>query len=249
MGRSTCSSKEAALPGNVAELSVGVFLLQVLRVAVMADRKSVKVHKDGGEALPGEVPVPVSDDDFPTLGKDPTSPKKPRVQEGEAVTFNMEALRGLFAEQAASIGEGWRVAIGDAVGALRSDFEAYRAEIRREVQQGVQRPRSRKNFRLSWNGWTSWRPGRRLQWSRRPGMPMISTTTPSSMGAGRGTQRGRTSCRKSPRHWTGLSWHRCAMRGPVRRVRGRAWRCILSTCDRVKPSWACGDACRCSPWA
>ena len=61
--------------------------------------------------------------------------KKPRNDPSEgAVSLNMEALRGLFAEQAAAIGETQRVAIGEAVSALRRDFEGYRDEIRHEVQ-------------------------------------------------------------------------------------------------------------------
>ena len=106
---------------------------------------------------PGELPVPESEDDeLIETGRlrpvtvddrrmqkgvhDPRSPKKPRNEPSEGtVAINMEALRGLFAEQAAAIGETQRVAIGEAVSSLRSNFEGYRDEIRREVQQHAEK--------------------------------------------------------------------------------------------------------------
>ena len=58
---------------------------------------------------------------------DVRSPQKARnaAPEPSSVNFNMETLRGLFAEQAAAIGETQRVAIGEAVASLRQDFEGY----------------------------------------------------------------------------------------------------------------------------
>ena len=71
---------------------------------------------------------------------DPRSPKKPRNEPSEGtVAINMEALRGLFAEQAAAIGETQRVAIGEVVSSLRRDFEGYWDEIRHDIQQHAEK--------------------------------------------------------------------------------------------------------------
>ena len=80
----------------------------------------------------GSVPVPPSENDEDM--DDPRSPKKHRTRQVRpAEQLDVNTLRGLLADQAASINETQRAAIADAMSGLRKDLEKHRAEIKQEM--------------------------------------------------------------------------------------------------------------------
>ena len=101
------------------------------------DKIVLQVGKPG-VVVPGQVldettvRVPESEDDEMDRS-DQRSPKKPRATLGQPVQLDVETLRGLLAEQAASIAESERIALADAIGGLKQDFDLHKAEVRREL--------------------------------------------------------------------------------------------------------------------
>ena len=92
-----------------------------------------------GVKVPGQTSLPPSEDEMGpprggTEGVAMPSPKKQRAADHQG-SFDMEALKALlsqqFAEQAATLAETQRVAIHEAVGSLRTDFEQHREEQRK----------------------------------------------------------------------------------------------------------------------
>ena len=103
-----------------------------------------------GGHLPGELLVPESEDEVDTRRTqrgvhDGRSPQKRSMTEDKqsssdgTVTLSMEALRSLFAQQAAIISETQRTTLNEVVASLRHDLEGHRAEVRQEVQLAVQK--------------------------------------------------------------------------------------------------------------
>ena len=84
----------------------------------------------GGRQLP-----PQSDDEDMPDGRSPKKQKRAAGRSG----LDVEVLRGLLAEQAASINEKNRAAIAEALGGLRKDFEGHRAEVKTEMAAAAAR--------------------------------------------------------------------------------------------------------------
>ena len=212
------------------------------------DKIVLQVGKPG-VVVPGQVldettvRVPESEDDEMDRS-DQRSPKKPRATLGQPVQLDVETLRGLLAEQAASIAESQRIALTDAIGGLKQDFDLHKAEVRRELGDTAAKVQSfEENSRVWWTELASWKKRRFGQEDPGKGRAWTTVTnTRSSLEDRRRTLSGPPSSRSLMRLSIGCSSHIWWTLSRSLQSPGGRWRCRATCFVLGRPLSACAIA-------